>query len=345
MNVSHSPDAFSVDEPVRLLIIGAGKMGEAHAAAFQSLNGVELVGIVSRGGESAERLAAKYGVPHRGTNWRSVADEARPHACVVAVSHLLNEQITAEVIEHGLHTLAEKPVSLDAAKIRALAAVAQANGVIAMAAMNRRFYPPVTAALEMVRCHGPVTGVTVIAPDPVRPHRATHKYDPSVYDHWTQMNTVHAIDLLRLIGGEIDTLCGRIQRDQASDERSIAATIQFRSGALGSLISYGSHGGQWELRIHGDGVEARLVPLEQGTVRIGNAAPIPLPKSESRNGLKPGLLQQARAFLESIGELGHVAPPGSDFYDHACTMAFVEQLMDLPEVTSAVCEHGTAGKR
>lgn len=341
MNVSHSPDAFSLDEPVRLLIIGAGKMGEAHAAAFHSLRDVEIVGMASRGGENAKRLAAKHGVPHWGTDWRRVADEARPHACVVAVSPLLNEQITAEVIGHGLHTLAEKPVSLDAATIRALAAVARANGVIAMAAMNRRFYPPVTAALDLVRFHGPVTGVTVIAPDPVRPYRATHKYDPSVYDRWTQMNTVHAIDLLRLVGGEIDTLCG--WGSQAGDERSIAATIQFRGGALGSLIVCGSHGGQWELRIHGEGVEAWLVPLEEGTVRIGNAAPIPLPAGESRDGLKPGLLQQARAFVESLRDLGHVAPPGSDFYDHACTMAFVEQLVNLPEARSAPREHEMAG--
>ena len=344
MNDFHSPDAFMAGEPVRLLIIGAGKMGDAHAAAFKAMNDVEIVGIVSRGGDSAQRLAARYDVPRWGGEWQAVAEATRPHACVVAVSHLLNEKITAEAVKYGLHTLAEKPVSLDGVRVRALAKMAKEKGVIAMAAMNRRFYPSLTAAFEMVRFYGPVTGITVIAPDPVSPYRATHKYDPAVYDNWTQMNTLHAIDLLRLVGGEIETLCGRIQHSAASDERSIAATIHFRSGILGSFISYGSHSGQWEVRIHGDGVEAHLGPLEQGTVRIGNAAPLSLPNSESRNGLKPGLLQQARAFVESIRELGYVAPPGSDFFDHACTMTLVEQLVKLPEITLVTYENGKVGK-
>ena len=322
-----------------MLLIGAGKMGEAHAAAFKSCTDVEIVGVVSRGGDSAGRLAAKYDIPCWGTTWQAVAEMTQPHACVVAVSHLLNEKITAEVIEQGLHTLAEKPVSLNSMVIQSLAEQAQKKGIIAMAAMNRRFYPTVTAAVEIVRFYGPLAGITIIAPDPVRPYRAGHKYDPVIYDNWTRMNTLHAIDLLRLIGGKIESLCGRIQYSEAIGERSISAMIEFRSGALGSFISYGSHSGQWELRLHGDGVEAQLIPLERGTIRIGNALPVSLPASDSHRSLKPGLLQQAQAFLESIRDLGAVAPPGSDFFDHACTMEFVEQLVNLPEVMLVTCEN------
>ncbi len=43
-------------ESVRLLIIGAGKMGAQHAEAFSNLANVELVGIVSKGGKSAKGI-------------------------------------------------------------------------------------------------------------------------------------------------------------------------------------------------------------------------------------------------------------------------------------------------
>jgi predicted dehydrogenase len=326
------PEPGLADEPVRLLMIGAGKMGEAHAAAFKRLNEVEIVGVVSRSGDSARRLAASYDIPHWGTDWIELANATQPHACVVAVSHLLNERITTEAIEYGLHTLAEKPVSLNGAVVQALAGKAQEKGIVAMAAMNRRFYPTITAALDIVRFYGPITGVTVIAPDPVRPYRARDKYDAEIYENWTRMNTLHAIDLLRLIGGEVEALCGAVQTSEAIGERSIATMLRFQNGALGAFSSYGSHPGQWETRIHGDGVEAYLLPLEQGVIRIGNARPVPLPASENSAGLKPGLPEQARAFIESIKYLGAVAPPGSDFFDHACTMQLVEKIVSLPEI-------------
>ncbi len=328
-----SPEPGPGDVPVRLLIIGAGKMGAAHAAAFSTLSDVEIVGVVSRGGDSAKQLAAKYSIPRWGTSWLDLAAETMPHACVIAVSHLLNETITAEVIEYGLHTLAEKPVSLNSEVIQCLAQKAQTKGLVAMAAMNRRFYPTITAALDIVRFYGPVTGITVIAPDPARPYRATDKYEPEVYDNWHRMNTLHAIDLLRLIGGEVESVYGAAQVSEEIGERSFAVMLRFCTGALGNFISPNSHPGKWELRIHGDGVEAHLIPLEQGVIQIGNALPVPLPASETSTGLKPGLLDQARAFIESIKYLGLIPSPGSDFSDHACTMRLVEQIVSVPQIT------------
>ncbi len=340
MNGSPLPDALSGDA-LRILLIGAGKMGAAHAAAFKAVTGAEVVGVVSQGGASAERLAAQYRLPHWGTDWRQVAEISQAEAAVVAVAHAENESVTRAVIEQGLHTLAEKPVSLQPARVRALAEAAREQGVIAMVGMNRRFYPSVTAALQLVRFYGLISGITVNAPDPVGPYRATHKYPASVYDHWTEMNTLHAIDLLRLAGGEVAAVSGWKQHSPSNDEHSIVASIQFAGGILGSFNSYGSHSGQWELRLHGEGVEAILSPLEQGTLRLGNAAPFALPSSADRK-FKPGLRQQAQAFVDAVRDLGYVAAPGSDFFDHAETLALVDRLMNLPAVMLEASEPGQA---
>ncbi len=331
------PDPMLIDEPVRLLIIGAGKMGQAHAAAFKSISDVEIVGIVSGGGESARQLAAKYDIPRWGTHWQELADETRPHACLIAVPSVLNEQVTDKVIEYGLHFLSEKPVALTSQAIRGLAEKARQKNLIGMAAVNRRFFPTITAALDIVRFYGPVVGVTIIAPDPVRPYHARQHHPPLIYQNWTRTNTIHLIDLLRLVGGEIQSLSGAVNMDETIGERSIAATMQFQSGTLGTFLSYSSHPGKWELRIHGDGVEAHLVPLEQGSVRIGKEAPIPLPSSHEDNGFKPGLREQALAFVEALKYLGCVPSPASDLLDHACTMELVEQILDLPPIGNDRC--------
>ena len=330
MNSFHLHESFSPGEIIRLLIIGAGKMGRAHAAAFASVDGVEIVGIASRGGESAARLAAEFSVRRQGKDWRKLADETTPDACVVAVSHLLNEAMTREVIDRGLHVLSEKPVAFHSEGIRDLAARAEEKGVVAMAAMNRRFFPSVLTAIDMVRFYGTVLGVTVVAPDPVRPFRATHKHDPKVYDSWFRTNTLHAIDLLPLVGGEVQTISGHAHFDESVGEKSIVATMRFCSGTLGCFISHSGTGGPWawELRIHGDGADASVVPLEEGTICIDGMAPRPLPSSLDPDGLKPGLRGQALAFTEWIRS-GVSVWPVSDLIDHSRTMELVERLEGL----------------
>jgi predicted dehydrogenase len=225
---------------------------------------------------------------------------------------------------------------LNSQTIRGLASQAKDKRLIGMAAVNRRFYPTVTAALDLVRFYGPVVGVTVMGPDPVRPYHARRHHAPLIYENWTRANTIHLIDLLRLIGGEVEALSGAMHLHEAIGERCIAASMQFSSGTLGSFLSYSSHAGKWELRIHGDGVEAHLSPLEQGTMQMGKEAPFALPKSDAADGLKPGLKQQALAFVESLRYFGAVIPPASDLFDHARTMELVEHLLALPLVGHAI---------
>ena len=90
---------MSSSDRIRLLIIGAGKMGAAHAHAFATVPEVEIVGITSWSGETAGKLAAAIGVATTGTDWRDVAKRTGAHAAVVAVSHEVNEAITGDVIE------------------------------------------------------------------------------------------------------------------------------------------------------------------------------------------------------------------------------------------------------
>lgn len=327
MSSSRLHKSFPAGEIIRLLIIGAGKMGRAHAAAFATVDGVEIVGIASGGGENAARLAKEFGVSRWSKDWCELTDETKPHACVIAVSHHLNESVTAEAIDRGLHVLSEKPVAFHSAAIKALAARAEEKNVVAMAAMNRRFFQSVVTAIDMVRCYGSVLGVTVVTPDPVRPYRATRKHDPWVYDSWFRVgNTLHAIDLLRLAGGEVQSVSGFAHFDQSAGERSIVASIQFCTGTLGCFFLHHGAREPCELRIHGDVAEAYLVPFEEGTIRIAGMSPRPLPSSIDPTGLKPGLRPQALAFAESIRSGNASVPPASDLNDHSRTMELVEQL-------------------
>lgn len=314
--------------PLRLMIVGAGKMGRAHLEVLQRIAGVEVAGVVSRSGTSAERLAAEFGASAAGADWREVAGRCSPHAAIVAVAHLESEQTVFGLLEAGLHVLAEKPVALESAAVERLAEFAEGAGVLAMAAVNRRFFPAVQAAVDAAYLHGRLLGVTVVAPDPVRPLEALGSYDVEVYRNWTMMNTLHAIDLFTLAAGEGWLTAGEAEHDPETGEVSVTALIRFRGGVLGVFISHGGSTGRWELRLHTTGAEIAAAPLERGTVTI-NGVPHPLPESKDPRGYRPGLYAQDLAFVQAIREIGRLPRPCSDFRDHALSLRLAEQIQLL----------------
>lgn len=301
-------------------------MGQAHAHAFARVPDVEIVGISSRSGATASKLAGEVGVAASGADWRELAARTRAHAVVVAVSHEVNETITGDVIESGYHVLAEKPVAFSAAAIERLAARAKASGVIAMAAVNRRYYRPVLAALDEVRFAGRLLGITAFAHEAVRPHRARGNHAAFVYDRYTLAQTLHLIDLLRLAAGELVEVIGH-GHSPGGDERNMSALLRFSTGAIVSYVAMSSSQSGWELRLHGENAEARLAPLERGTIRIGAGPERTLP-DDPHAPLKPGIVDQAQGFADAI-LANRFAYPASSLDDHARSVALAEVIEDL----------------
>jgi predicted dehydrogenase len=321
------------------MVIGAGKMGAEHVHAFSRLPQVEIVAIASRSGVSAQKLASALGIDAAGDNWKLLAQRHCAQACVIAVSHEENERITREALQLGLHVLAEKPAAFSGIAVEGLAELAAAQNRIAMAAMNRRFYASVQAALHAVHFYGPLRGITALLPDPVQSRRAAKTHADFVLDRWAIAQTLHAIDLLRLAAGEVVDFTG--QGSRGSDgEANWAALVRFDSDVAASISSFSSAGGAWEIRLHAESAEAILSPLERGTLRIGQTVQ-PLPDSQrSDRDLKAGLPGQARAFIEAI-ECGSLGYPCSSLADHARSVELTERLAQLADAWP--CDEQLAG--
>lgn len=312
------------------MILGAGKMGRAHAEVFRNIAGVELVGVTSRGGISAQVLAEEFSIPHHGVDWQQILLECQPDAAIVAVSHLESEALVSDLITAGVHVLAEKPVALTAEAVENLARRAEDAGVIVMAAMNRRFFAAVQAAIDAAQLHGRLLGLTLIAPDPVRPLAALDAYPADVYRNWTQMNTLHAIDLMCLAAGAVETVMGDAEVDPETQEVSVTAALRFTGGVLGIFVSHSGSPSHWELRLHTTGAEICAAPLERGTVTI-NGVTTPLPESKDPRGYRTGIDAQARCFVQTLREIGWLPYPASDLRSHAASLRLAEELHALQQ--------------
>jgi predicted dehydrogenase len=133
---------------LRILVIGAGHMGRAHARKVAELaradGSVRLAGVADLDRERAAALAAELGVP-------ATADArdllAQADAAIVAVPTVAHFEAAAAVLEAGLHLLLEKPIAATLDQAESLVALAGRRGRVLQVGHQEWF----NAAMRVVR--------------------------------------------------------------------------------------------------------------------------------------------------------------------------------------------------
>ena len=132
---------------MRVGIVGAGSMGNAHAAGWRAA-GAEITAVTSLDELAAQRLAGAWGAS-------AVADfEALlPQVDVVdlCVPSDLHAQMTIRAAELGKHVVCEKPIALTVADAEAMVAACERAGVRLFVAHVVRFFPQYRAAAQAVQ--------------------------------------------------------------------------------------------------------------------------------------------------------------------------------------------------
>ena len=128
---------------MRAVVIGVGHLGKHHARILASLPGVTLAGVVDTDAERASQVAAERGT----TAYADVREvPGKIDLAVVSVPTESHASIAMGLIESGIHTLVEKPVTQTLTEADALIAAAKARGVVLAVGHSERFNPAVAAA-------------------------------------------------------------------------------------------------------------------------------------------------------------------------------------------------------
>ncbi len=133
---------------MRAVVIGVGHLGKHHARILASLPGVTLVGVVDTDADRASQVAAERGTAAY-IDVREVPGKV--DIAVVSVPTESHASIALRLIEAGIHTLVEKPITQTLAEADALIAAAKARGVVLAVGHSERFNPAVTAALPHLK--------------------------------------------------------------------------------------------------------------------------------------------------------------------------------------------------
>lgn len=96
---------------IRILVVGCGNMGSAHALAYHKMDGFEICGIVSRGASKEKLNEALGGNYDLYSNYEEALTESNADAVCISTYPDTHEAFSIMAFEANCHVFLEKPVA------------------------------------------------------------------------------------------------------------------------------------------------------------------------------------------------------------------------------------------
>ncbi len=277
--VGEQDDEIAMDEPVRMGLVGLGRMGRFHAATLAGrIPGARLVRVADASEDLARENAVRLGGVGWSTRYEELLEDSAVEAVVVASPTHLHAQMVEAAAATGKHVFCEKPISQDLGRTYEVIEAVRAAGVKLQVGFQRRFDPDYRVAKE--RISGGHIGEVYLFRTTLRDMRSPgFDYIRDSGGFFADV-TVHDFDAARWLVGEITevTAAGAALSDpgfeEVGDIDNAVITLRFAGGALGVIDNS---------RVAGYGYECSSEILgHRGTLRIDN------PRSVSVETLTPG---------------------------------------------------------
>ncbi len=308
-------------KPIRTAVIGCGKVGGLHAAVLSSLAGSKLVAVCDSNPGRAEEFARRYG----GSAFQDAGKmirEAGAEAVFICTPHPLHAEAAVLAAGSGVHVMVEKPMAATLADCDAMLGAAAKSGVTLSVMSQRRFYESVQrmkAAIEAGKIGRPVLGLFVMFS---WRDEAYYRSDPWRGKWMTEGGGVlvnqspHQLDLLRWFMGEIEEISGcwaNLNHPYIEVEDTAVATLKFRSGGLGSIVTSLSQkpGLFTKVHVHGSNGASVGVETDRGATFVAGVSKLVDPPTNDlwtipgEENLLAGFQEEDRSLFQKIDPVTH----------------------------------------
>ncbi len=188
---------------LNIAVLGAGRIGQVHAAAIASVPNANLVAVSDPVRAAAENLQQKYGADIRSIDDILSADDT--DAVIICTPTDTHADLIEKFARAGKAIFCEKPVDLSVDRVRACLEVVKETSAILMVGFNRRFDPDfnaLKAAVDQGRV-GDVEMVTITSRDPGPPPYEYIERSGGIFRDMT----IHDFDVARwLLGEEVESV-------------------------------------------------------------------------------------------------------------------------------------------
>jgi len=257
--------------PVRVALVGCGRISRNHLDAIARVDGIELVAVADIDAERAKAVATEQGVPGF-TSLEEMLAAVPSDLVSICTPSGLHPQLGIMAARAGRHVLTEKPMAISLAGADDLVQACDAAGVHLFVVKQNRLNPPIQLLRRAIdkgrfgRIYSANVTVRWTRPQEyydAEPWRGTWEFDGGAI-----MNQAsHYVDLLQWLVGPVESVMAKTatQARRIEAEDSGVAILKFRSGALGVI--------EVTVLTYPRNLEGSITILgERGSVKIGGTA-------------------------------------------------------------------------
>lgn len=124
--------------PLRVGLVGAGNIAEAHLKAYQLIPGVEVVALADPADERRQLVGELYHIPDLTRDYQQIIERDDIDLISVCTPNHMHAPVTIAALEHGKHVLCEKPLARSTAEGEQMIEAALRNGRVLRVAFNHR---------------------------------------------------------------------------------------------------------------------------------------------------------------------------------------------------------------
>lgn len=250
--------------PLKLGLVGAGRISGSYADILGECQSVEVVGVADVNTEAAGSLAARLETDSF-ASYDELATRAAPDAVVICTPPNTHADISLDLIGRGIHVMCEKPLALSPHEAIEMLSAAEENGVTLTMASKFRYVEDVVRARSIAQSG--VLGEIILLEN-------TFASRVDMSSRWNSMSDVsgggvlidngtHSVDVVRYFLGPIsEVMAVEGKRAQALDVEDTAQLfLRGVDGARATIdLSWSIDKERpWYLEVYGS----------EGTIQVG----------------------------------------------------------------------------
>lgn len=323
------PQLKAVADTVNIGMLGAG--GFASSVILPALHKqkhVQLVGIASKGGVSAQSAAERYGFQFASANNEDILQHPDVNAVAIMTRHHQHAAQVQAALQAGKHVFVEKPLALTRAELADVYTTWQAHPQVLMVGYNRRFAPQVQALMHHLPADVP-RQVSI---------RVNAGQLPA--DNWQNTaegggrllgEVCHFLDLAMYLAGSTPV---SLWAQQGTGQDNYTISVQFADGGLAQII-YTSDGdssfSKERIEVFAAGAVGVIDNFMSATLTKGGRTR-KLGTSNLLQGQDKGHAAELQAFVQAIRGKGDWPIPAPDLFLSASLPLAAQESIETQQI-------------
>lgn len=224
-------------KPLNLAFLGCGYATRLHSRTLSKMDPGVRRFYASRDGERAQAYARKYAGAGHFDSYEAAIHDPAIDTVLVATPPSTHLDLTLNALRADTHVIVEKPPFLRAVDFDAVEAALEDTTRRVMVAENY-YYKPLTAVLRKALREGSVGDVLFVHVNALKEQQVDDWRGDARTSGGGALfeGGIHWISLLASLGMKVESISGVRVGDRHGLERSVAATIRYEGGAVGTLL-------------------------------------------------------------------------------------------------------------